>query len=239
NKPPANRIALSGNLELTQVDLSFKIPGKVVELDVREGDWVKKGQVIAKLDSVQLSEQRSRDRATVIAAQSQKQQLQTSIEYQKATVESEVASRRAEAAQAQARLDELLAGSRPQEIQQAQAAVMDAKAASEFAQRDFERAETLYKNEDISSQQHDTARTKAETTTATLRQAEQRLALVQEGPRKEEIAAARAAVARAQASVAVAEANRLEIKRKEEELTARQAEIERTRAQVGITQAQL
>jgi HlyD family secretion protein len=173
NKQPANRIALSGNLELTQVDLSFKIPGKVVELNVREGDWVKKGQVIAKLDSVQLSEQRSRDRATVIAAQSQKQQLQTSIDYQKATVESEVASRRAEAAQAQARLDELLAGSRPQEIQQAQAAVMDAKAANEFAQRDFERAETLYKNEDISRQQHDQARTKVETTTAALRQAEQ------------------------------------------------------------------
>src|SRR5262245_54640836 len=102
NKQPTDRISLSGNLELTQVDLSFKIPGRVVQLNVREGDWVKKGQVIALLDSQQLKEQHSRDRATVTAAQSQKQQLQTSIEYQKATVESDIASRRAEVAQMQA-----------------------------------------------------------------------------------------------------------------------------------------
>src|SRR5262245_5602604 len=91
SKQPADRISLSGNLELTQVDLSFKIPGRITQLNVREGDWVKKGQVIATLDSQQLSEQRSRDRASVAAAQSQKQQLQTSIEFQKATIDSDIA----------------------------------------------------------------------------------------------------------------------------------------------------
>ena len=36
-----NRILVSGNLELTQVDISFKVPGKLVELDVDEGSYVK------------------------------------------------------------------------------------------------------------------------------------------------------------------------------------------------------
>ena len=113
-------IPVSGNLELTQVDLSFKTAGRMTELKVREGDFVKKGDVIARLDSAQLDQQLLRDQASVASAQSSLQQLQTSIEYQQATIESDISTRRAELAQAQARLDDLLAGSRPQEIQQAQ-----------------------------------------------------------------------------------------------------------------------
>ena len=234
-----NHLQISGNLELTQVDLSFKTAGRVIELTVREGEWVKKGQVIAKLDASQLEQQRARDAASVNGAQSQFEQLQTSIEYQKATIESDVALRRAELAQVQARLDDLLAGSRSQEIAQAQAAVTDAHAWNDIAKAEWERAQTLYSREDISTSQRDQAKTKVDSTNALLRQSEQRLALVQEGPRKEEITAARAAIARAQAAIATAEANRIEVKRKEQELTGRRAEIDRNKALVGMTDAQL
>ena len=100
-----NRILVSGNLELTLVDLSFKLTGRMTDLAVREGDWVKKGAVIARLDSVQLQRQRARDQASVLSAESNYQQLQTSIEYQRATLESDVAARRADLNQAQAKLD--------------------------------------------------------------------------------------------------------------------------------------
>ena len=46
---------------------------------------------------------------------------------------------------------------------------------------------------------------------------------MKEGPRKEDIAGARADVARAQAAVKTAEANRLELQRKEQELVAAQS----------------
>ena len=110
------------------MDLSFKTAGRMTELNVREGGFVKKGDVIARLDSALLDQQLLRDQASVASAQSSLQQLQTSIEYQQATIDSDISTRRAELAQAQARLDDLLAGSRPQEIQQAQSAVTDAKA---------------------------------------------------------------------------------------------------------------
>jgi HlyD family secretion protein len=236
---PSNNIQVSGNLELTLVDLSFKIAGRMTELNVREGDWVKQGQVIARLDPVQLREQHSRDQAVVLSAQSNYQQLTTSIAYQKATLESDIAARRAELNQAQAKLDALLAGSRTQEIQQAEAAVTDAKAQVDLARADWERAQTLYKNEDISTSQFDQARTKFNSAKAILEQAEQKFALVKEGPRKEDIAAGRAEVARAQAALANAEASRLELQRKQEELVARRSEIERSRAQAAMSQAQL
>src|SRR5580704_121064 len=81
-----NRILVSGNLELTQVDLSFKTAGRMVERKVDEGAWVKKGDLIASLDPVQLQDQTRRDRALVFSAQSSYDQLVTSIEFQKATL---------------------------------------------------------------------------------------------------------------------------------------------------------
>jgi len=117
----ANRILISGNLELTRVDLAFKIAGRLTELNVREGDWVKKGDVIARLDAATLNQTLARDEASVTGVQSNYQQLETSIAYQKATIESDVAARVADLQTAQAHLDELLAGSRQQEVLQAQA----------------------------------------------------------------------------------------------------------------------
>lgn len=234
-----NNIQVSGNLELTQVDLSFKTAGRMTELAVREGDFVKKGDLIAKLDSAQLEQQLLRDQAAVASAQSSLQQLQTSIEYQAATIDSDITARRADLAQAQAKLDALLAGSRPQEIQQAQSGVADAKASNDLARSDWERAQTLFSREDISKSQYDEARAKLDSTAAQLRQAQERFGLVQEGPRKEDIAGARAQVAQAAAAVQTAEANRIELRRKEQQLVEQKAEIDRARAQVGMTQTQI
>jgi HlyD family secretion protein len=235
----SNRILVSGNLELTQVDLSFKTAGRMVERAVDEGAWVKKGDLIARLDPVQLEDQTRRDRALVNSAKSSYDQLVTSIAFQKATLESDIAARQAEVNVAQAKLDALLSGSRKQDIQQAASALTDAKSQLEFARLDWERYQTLFKNDDISKQQYDQARTKFESATAQVRQAEERESLMKEGPRKEDIEGARADVARAQAAVKTAEANRLEVQRREQELGARRAEIDKSQAQVGISNSQL
>jgi HlyD family secretion protein len=141
--------------------------------------------------------------------------------------------------QAQANLNDLLAGSRPQEIEQAQAAVTDARTQAEQARLDWDRAQTLFKNDDISRAQYDQARSKFDSTRAVLKQAEEKYALVKEGPRREQIDAARAVLARAQAALKISEANRLEIQRREQDLATRKAEMQRARAQLGVTESQL
>lgn len=45
------RIFVSGNIEATEVDLSFRIAGQINSLPIEEGDRVTKGQVIATLDT--------------------------------------------------------------------------------------------------------------------------------------------------------------------------------------------
>jgi len=58
HQDPTNRILVSGNIELNQVDIGFKTSGRLIERTVNEGDPVQKGQVIARLDSEQLQRQR-------------------------------------------------------------------------------------------------------------------------------------------------------------------------------------
>jgi HlyD family secretion protein len=232
-------LAVSGNLELTQVDISFKVPGKLVELNVDEGAFVKKGMVIARIDKDQVESQRARDEASLLNSQSQFSQSETSVEWQRRTLESDMALRTAELHASQARLAALVAGSRPQEIQESRAAVADAKAQHDQAQADWDRAQDLFKNDDISKQQYDQYRMRLDSTSALMRQSNERLALVVEGPRKEDLDAARADVVRAEAALAASQANEFELKRREQDLTARRADISRARAQVAITDTQI
>jgi len=234
-----NTIKLSGNIELTEINVAFKTSGKLMELKADEGAFVQRGELLARIDQEQIERQQDKEQAGLLAAQSQLTQLNTSIQYTQETNQSEYALRQAELKHAQAYLSELLAGARPQEVQQAEAAVADARTQHTQATSDWQRGQQLYAKDDISASQRDQFLSRYESTAATLRQAEQKLALVKEGPRKEQIDAARAQVDRAQAALRLSDANSIELKRKQQELTTRQAEIEKARAQVAVVQSQL
>lgn len=234
-----NVLHLTGNIELTEVKLSFKSTGRVGELLVEEGAMVKKGQVIARLDSRETEQNLARERAGVESASSSLVQLHTAIEYQRATIENDIALKRADVEQAKARLQELETGSRPQEREQAKAVLAEAEAQFRLAESDWQRAQTLYKNEDISAAQYEQFRTKFQSSAATAKRAKESLALVEEGPRKEQVEQQRAVLQRAVAALKLTEANRIDLKRREQETVMRSAEIERARAQAGALEVQL
>jgi HlyD family secretion protein len=54
---------LSGNVEITETNVGFKIPGRVIEISVDEGSVVKEGDVLARLDSAELSSLVAQNRA--------------------------------------------------------------------------------------------------------------------------------------------------------------------------------
>ena len=78
NNQPNNRIVVSGNIELTEVNIGFKTAGRLIERNVDEGDAVKKGQIVARLDRDQLAAQRDRETAAMASAESQLAQARTS-----------------------------------------------------------------------------------------------------------------------------------------------------------------
>src|SRR5262245_18090571 len=208
-----NTIRLSGNIELTEINVAFKTAGKVVELSADEGTTVHRGMVLARIDRDQIERKRDEQQAGLSVSESELTQLKTANLYSHASTESDIALRQAEMKEATEHLEELLAGSRPQEIEQARAAVADARTQHRQANQDRERAQTLYKNDDISTAQRDQYLARSESTAAASKQAEERFAVVKEGPRREQIDAARAQLERAQAAVRYSEANWIEIKR--------------------------
>jgi HlyD family secretion protein len=232
-------LRVSGNIELTEVDISFKSAGRLITLAVEEGDPVKKGALIARLDQEELLQRRESAVASLDSSRSRLLQSGTAIEYQRQQAEGQISRSRAELNQAEAILKELQIGSRRQEIESARAALARAKAEQQRAQADWERAQSLYKDKDISTARYDEAKAHFESAQAQLQQATEQFDLVQEGPRKEDIDGARAQVERAKANVRLAEAARLELKRLQEEQLARKADTRQATAQLDVQETLL
>jgi membrane fusion protein YbhG len=68
---PANTLKVSGNIEAHESLLSFKVQGRIVELPVQEGQWVEKGQVLARLDDSDYRQQVGIDEAAVRVKQAE------------------------------------------------------------------------------------------------------------------------------------------------------------------------
>lgn len=173
NRSADEGLTLSGNVEVVDAQLSFKIPGRVIERPVSEGERVTAGQLIARLDDTE-----------------QKEQLTL---------------RRAELAGVEAMLKELEAGSRPQEIAAMEATVRSAEADRDRAKLDFTRSEELRAKDVISTRDFESSQAQLKVAEARVNEAQERLKLIKEGPRTEQITQARARVEQSRASVAVAE----------------------------------
>lgn len=118
----------------TIVSASAKIPGRITEVLVKEGEQVKSGQVVARIDAREVGAQQAQAKAAVAAAK--------------------------------AKYEELIAGSRPQEIGQAragvgqaQAGVDQARANLDNAAKNYERMQALFRQGAISTSQLDNAQT--------------------------------------------------------------------------------
>lgn len=168
-----NEIRVSGNIEITDAALSFKIPGRVIERSISEGNVVKKDQVAAKLDDLDLRQ--------------------------------ELDLRAAELNAARASLKELEAGSRPEEIAQAEAALTRVQSEATKSRQDYERQKKLFDREVISQQELEAAKANYDSSQARVTEAAKSLKLVQEGPRQEKIERAKAQVEAAEKAVELAQ----------------------------------
>ena len=94
----------------------------VTEIFVKSGDFIEKGQAIARMKSDSAQADLRQSQANLIATQSRLAELQAG------TRPEEIAQAQAQVAQAQANLAQLRSGSRPEEVGQGQARVAQAEA---------------------------------------------------------------------------------------------------------------
>ncbi|MBI4690786.1 MAG: HlyD family secretion protein [Nitrospirae bacterium] len=140
-KEPA--LISTGIIEGTEVNISAKVSGRILELFCTEGDSVKEGQTIIRLESDDL--------AALV------EQAKAGIERSRAEIK--VAESSLWSAEADVRSAEA-------DIKNAEADVEKTRALTDEAKRELDRAESLFKEEYITKASLDLARTNHDTSTA-------------------------------------------------------------------------
>ncbi|MZP29691.1 HlyD family efflux transporter periplasmic adaptor subunit [Heliobacterium undosum] len=219
---------LTGYVEGVEFSIAAKVPGRVQDVLVKEGDRVEAGQVVARLESRELVEQLNQAKAAL--AQAQIGRTLTAD-----TVDGQVAQAKATLDGARAKWEALKNGARPQEIEQARAAVDQAQVAYDNAKLNDERTEKLFASGAVSAKLRDDARSAADAALATLKMAKEKLSLIEAGARQEEIDGAKAQVDQAAAALQLAIASRSQVSLKAAATDQAQAMVEAAQAMVDNT----
>ncbi|HEV8188610.1 MAG TPA: biotin/lipoyl-binding protein, partial [Pyrinomonadaceae bacterium] len=122
------------------------------------------------------------------------QQGQVLVRLEASEFVAQVNQAKANLAAAQAQLDRLRTGSRPEEKLKDKAAVMQAEANLKNAEAEYQRTESLFRSGVASKAEYDRALAQRDSAVATVQAARQSSTMTDIGPRKEEISAAAASV---------------------------------------------
>jgi HlyD family secretion protein len=229
-----------------EASLSAKLMGRVTNVSVREGDMVRKGQTLVRLEANDLS-------ASVDMASANLKSSMVAFDNSRTVAAMEVSSSAARIAQAnaaliqadaavgaaKAKLQLVESGPRRQEKTQAMLAVKQADANLKLAQADFNRMKTLYEESVISRRQFDSASAQLEVAKAQYETAVQSQSIADEGSRTEDIREARESLRQAKAAYQTAQAGVAQAKASAMQATVRRKEINSAQAQINQSKASL
>jgi ABC exporter DevB family membrane fusion protein len=192
---------------VTEVTVANKIPGRIKEVLVKEGDPVRIGQILLRFDDAEAKAQVTLAQARVVTAEAEVRRAARGLEA------------------ARARWVEVKSGARPQELEAAGAEVDQAKHRREYAELERERMRRLSEDGFVARSQFDAADTEAGVARARVKATEENLSLLKAGTKPETIDAAWSRVQEAEA----------EQKRAESQVVQARAELGGAQATLAST----
>ena len=213
------RYDYSGTIETREIQAGSKVGGRVTEVPVEEGQFVKAGALLVRFEADDLAARHQQ-------AVAQMQQAQATLEKMLRGNRPEDIAQANAAAQAQkAAYEAARNGPRQQDIEEARAEFSAAQADAINAQRYYDRMQELVAKDTISRQQFDDARNRRDSAIGRAKAAQERVALLESGTRPEDIASARARYQQAETAADLARRG------------FRKEDIEAARAQVAAAHA--
>jgi HlyD family secretion protein len=225
-------VSASGSIEpQTSANLTFEMPGRVAEVHVKVGDEVEAGDVLARLDTRQLSLQVQQAKSALATAEAQLAQLEAGPRPEEiAAAEADLRAAQAQVSSATATLDQIEDGPTGAQIAAAEAQVAQAEMQHKLAQTEYDRVRNTTDDEDRIEQ----AGYDLYTAEKSLAAAQAALDDLQAGANADDLRAARANVeaALAQQDATQARLDLLLAGATEEQIADAEAQVERARAAV-------
>jgi HlyD family secretion protein len=222
-------LQLSGRIEGYPTDVGAKVGGRINSVAVREGDSVRKGEVIVRLDDAEIQAQLRGATARLSSAQEQERQAGLQIEVVESQIREAQLNLQQSAGEAKGGIFEAEANVAAAEAQlsQAEAQLNQAKAELKLARADRERYAQLVREGVVTKQQFDQAQTTFETAQATL------------GTREAAVVAARRQVSAAQGALVQAQTKSLNPDIRNAQLDALRRQLSVARSQLAAAQAEV
>ncbi|OKH48857.1 efflux transporter periplasmic adaptor subunit [Calothrix sp. HK-06] len=223
------KVSANGSIKPERsINISPKQSGVLKALLVKEGDTVKQGQIIARMDDSNLLGQLTQAKGQLAQQESNLQKLIAGNRPQ------DIASAQAALDEAEANLQKAIVGNRPQDIGQAQARLQQATASLTKAEDDLRRNQQLYTSGAISLQVLNQSRADRDSARASVTEAQQALALQKAGSRTEDIDTARAQVRQRQQALALLKAGT-----RQEDISGARAQVDSARGSLRTIQTQI
>ena len=224
---------------LQTVDLTPKVAANVVTVAGREGDPVRRGQVVVLQDPRDFESQVRQNEANVQSAQVKLQQATTQANVQITASSAGVQDAQQALKSAQEQLALARNPQRTEEVQVAQNNVAQAQANYDRAVSDRKRYDDLVREGAAAQITLDQYLTQEKVQKAALNSARELLQVAQTGGRAETIRTAQTAVARAQTQLRLARANTQQTQIRRDDIAAARSAIAQAQAALSLSRQQL
>jgi len=186
---------VTGQIEAVTVAVGSRVGGRVSEVLVQEGDSVKQGDVLLRLESAEAE-------ALVASAEARLAQAQATLaKIETGARPEEIRQAEAAAVRAEEQYRMAQKGFRTQEVKGAAAMTDAARAQRDEARTEFARIEKLRQNSAVSQQAYDQAKHGLDAAEAQYKAAQEKQGIAVEGARAEEINMAKAGFQQAAAAL--------------------------------------
>lgn len=224
-------VSSTGTLQpYAQVEMRSRATGTVAALRVQEGDRVSLGQLLAVIDDRDARAELDRSEAQLTSATARLRQSRSQLAATRAQNAARVAQAESALATARARLAQVLAGTRPEELEQAKEAQRQAELSAELTRQNLDRTRDLFNGGLVARAQLDQAQNQHDVAQAQLRAAQARVRQLQAGSRAEDIAIVGAQVREAEDALAQARAARIQETVLAADVAAAEAQVQTARA---------
>ncbi|MHB0913126.1 MAG: efflux RND transporter periplasmic adaptor subunit [Armatimonadota bacterium] len=214
---------------LTMVEVKSNVGGQIVKLAVDEGDLVRAGQLIARIDPSDTMTALKQAQADYDSALAKVRQARQQARVQPELTSNSIGQAESSLASAEAALHQTKTATVPQKLSSAQSSYNQAKATYDQSEKNLARQQALFAQGFVPKSQIETAEEQYEVAKAQLATARSKYETIK-SETDQDMAVAEAKVRETRASLKTARANSYQVGAREDDIVQAKAQLERARA---------